>query len=707
MKKHPIFKIFTSLWLTIALLICSLVIIFFGTMAQGPMGLKESMDRFFLSWTVDQVAMEAALSKTKQLLDPQAELVSQKRIVDETGFPMVFPGGLLVAVLLLINLLTAYYQRFEWSAKKAGIYMTHVGIITLLVGQIVIDKFKEESFVHMERGDRKDYSVSFDDNELVFMLPITKEVTRTNELGDKISESVVVSNRVVSIPEDLLKKVGTKLTHPQLEGLSFEVKRYWVNAKPHTAKQLVELDREGQANQRQTVVDQTHDVINARIIAMEEALKKQLSEAGSDQETVRDQRTRLTSVKGRFIELQAGEFNLNALADILALVGDMESRVFGWGKDNDQDKRLVYNNQSVRGLLLKIRAYEDQRTIGQLFNTANEGVLDGCSLEAFDSNATDFKQKIRDFPGEKSDKWITSSEKFVKRIRAEAKKYYSDTDTGDLGNHFRFIQNLDPVLSDNSRNLPAVTVEITHTNAKGKETRWGTYLFTCSSDFQQTVRKPENDDTSSTAETQPDAQLKPEDHKWKVIFRPKQHFLDFNLSLVDLDWDVYPGTVPEIPKNFSSKVVVEDESEPRTVVIWMNHPLRNKGRTFYQQSMTRDQITSKAEETVLQVVKNLDFSVGGLVVSSGSIPYIGCVIVSLGLIYQFMFHLMGFARKRVRETDSKNAPEKGSAVQQKNSAEENDSGDTAESTGDGAEQDAEPGDAPEPTGDAEKGSEEK
>ena len=35
MKKHPIFKIFTSLWLTIALLICSLVIIFFGTMAQG------------------------------------------------------------------------------------------------------------------------------------------------------------------------------------------------------------------------------------------------------------------------------------------------------------------------------------------------------------------------------------------------------------------------------------------------------------------------------------------------------------------------------------------------------------------------------------------------------------------------------------------------------------------------------------------------
>ena len=72
MKDNPIFKLFTSLRLTVALLSFSLAIIFLGTMAQGTlMGLKQSVDRFFLCFFVDQVAMEAALRKTAQLFGSQ------------------------------------------------------------------------------------------------------------------------------------------------------------------------------------------------------------------------------------------------------------------------------------------------------------------------------------------------------------------------------------------------------------------------------------------------------------------------------------------------------------------------------------------------------------------------------------------------------------------------------------------------------------
>ena len=163
------------------------------------MGLNPAVDRFFKSWMVDQVAMQAALIKSADLLQWNIQPLPPNKLTDDGGLP-VFPGGYLVGALLLINLLAAYIQRFKWSQQKAGVYISHMGIITLLVGQIITDVLQEESFVHMERGDRRNYSVSFDDNELIFMLPVEKGT----------------SNRVVSIPEAILKK-DSVIKHPELE----------------------------------------------------------------------------------------------------------------------------------------------------------------------------------------------------------------------------------------------------------------------------------------------------------------------------------------------------------------------------------------------------------------------------------------------------------------------------------------------------------
>ena len=71
-------------------------------------------------------------------------------------------------------------------------------------------------------------------------------------------------------------------------------------------------------------------------------------------------------------------------------------QVYGLKED---DKKIVFNDASVRGLIIKIRSFEDQQTIAGLFNNATQGMLRGCKLAEFDSNATDFAQKIKDFPG--------------------------------------------------------------------------------------------------------------------------------------------------------------------------------------------------------------------------------------------------------------------------------------------------------------------
>ena len=130
MKNNPLFKFFTSLRLTVVLLALSLIIIFFGTMAQEPMGLNIAVDRYFKSWFVDWVAMEAGVIKTAQLFEFQWSPVTPEEILGDRGIP-VFPGGYLVGTLLLVNLLVSHYSRFELSVKKAGIFLTHIGICLL------------------------------------------------------------------------------------------------------------------------------------------------------------------------------------------------------------------------------------------------------------------------------------------------------------------------------------------------------------------------------------------------------------------------------------------------------------------------------------------------------------------------------------------------------------------------------------------------
>jgi hypothetical protein len=124
--------------------------------------------------------------------------------------------------------------------------------------------------------------------------------------------------------------------------------------------------------------------------------------------------------------------------------------------------------------------------------------------------------------------------------------------------------------------------------------------------------------------------------KWSIQLRPTRYYKPYSLSLLDFTHETYPGT--QIPKNFSSKVNLADTEmdENRQVLIYMNHPLRYRGDTYYQSGFEPDN-----SGTVLQVVRNPSYQA----------PYVACALVSFGLIYQFIFHLAAFSRRK------KTAPE--------------------------------------------------
>ena len=116
----------------------------------------------------------------------------------------------------------------------------------------------------------------------------------------------------------------------------------------------------------------------------------------------------------------------------------------------------------------------------------------------------------------------------------------------------------------------------------------------------------------------------------ELALRFKRYYHPFTVELVDFTHEKYPGT--EIPYNFSSEVFVNDlnQNKKQKALIYMNHPLRYGGLTFYQASFANEDTTS-----ILQVVKNPGWL----------LPYISVLLMGLGMCFQFGMHFIQFSRK--------------------------------------------------------------
>ncbi len=122
---------------------------------------------------------------------------------------------------------------------------------------------------------------------------------------------------------------------------------------------------------------------------------------------------------------------------------------------------------------------------------------------------------------------------------------------------------------------------------------------------------------------------------YQIAMRPVRYYEPYSITLLAFNHDIYAGT--DIPKNFSSKIHLNDPTTGahQDNLIYMNNPLRYRGETFFQASWIPGD-----RGTILQVVRN----------PASLAPYIACLLVALGLVAQFLTHLLSFARKRRTQT---------------------------------------------------------
>ena len=163
---------FVSLRLTIVLLALSIILIFAATLDQVNLGIWAVQQKYFHSlfvlWRVGDIPVP------------------------------VFPGGYLIGGLLLINLICAQVYRFKFTAKKSGIWLTHVGLIMLLIGELLTGLWQEEFALRLDEGQSKNYSESYRSNELAII------ETTDAQFDD-----------VVAIPEKLVAR-GDAIQQPKL-----------------------------------------------------------------------------------------------------------------------------------------------------------------------------------------------------------------------------------------------------------------------------------------------------------------------------------------------------------------------------------------------------------------------------------------------------------------------------------------------------------
>ena len=135
-------SVLASLQLTVALLALSLAMIFVATLDQVHLGVWGVQQKYFHSFFV--------MAK-----------------VPGTDFAVpVFPGGYLLGGALLLNLVTAHADRFRLSWKKSGIWLTHLGLILLLIGEGLSGIMQRDGQVRLDVGQTKRYVESFRENEL-------------------------------------------------------------------------------------------------------------------------------------------------------------------------------------------------------------------------------------------------------------------------------------------------------------------------------------------------------------------------------------------------------------------------------------------------------------------------------------------------------------------------------------------------------------
>lgn len=156
-----------------------IVLLIWGTVIQADIGLYEAQKRFFTSF------------------------------IFWIG-PIPLPGGITTIAIITLNLLFKFLLKSEWRWSKAGINITHLGVLLLMLGGLITATTAKEGFMIIPEGHETAYVYKYDDaaqevmihKAPLFTLPFTLKLT------DFARETHPATNIPRSFSSDLILSEG-------------------------------------------------------------------------------------------------------------------------------------------------------------------------------------------------------------------------------------------------------------------------------------------------------------------------------------------------------------------------------------------------------------------------------------------------------------------------------------------------------------------
>jgi hypothetical protein len=199
---YEVLSVLASLRLTVWLFALSLLLIFFGTLAQMDEGIFTVLHTYFRTWfTWIPWQLFVRFGQVFLGVSPTLEVSG--------AFP--FPGGKTLGVALLVNILSAHAVRFKISWKRSGVLILHAGIIIMMLGEFVAGEFQTEGRMQIEEGQTANFTDDYHKVELAF-----------------IDSSDPKQDKVVVVPGRFLKAGDT--IHHELLPFDVVVKDYMPNS---------------------------------------------------------------------------------------------------------------------------------------------------------------------------------------------------------------------------------------------------------------------------------------------------------------------------------------------------------------------------------------------------------------------------------------------------------------------------------------------
>ena len=199
---HPAYQALVwmaDLRLTVILFALAMVVVFWGTLAQTDNGVWTIVQKYFRSFFI-LVPIKVVLFN----------------LVEDTKTVIPFPGGWLIGLVMLVNLLAAHAIRFKLTWARAGIIMIHVGIIIMMIGEVVTGVYAVEGQMIIRVGETSSTVIDGRSAELAI-------IHTPDPTGDPKTD------KVIAVPSTRMRTGG--IVDDERLPFKIEVTQFMVNSK--------------------------------------------------------------------------------------------------------------------------------------------------------------------------------------------------------------------------------------------------------------------------------------------------------------------------------------------------------------------------------------------------------------------------------------------------------------------------------------------